>query len=387
MEVYARSLATALAEAGHSVRVVARFAHARPETMRGLHGGAERPRRVRAGAVETVTVAPSRLRLPLLAPLHRLHFRAPRLAVGLMRAALGPSLGRALDGVDVVHYSGTGRELLGFVAAAEAARRGVPLVVTPHTHEGVWGDSPLDAALYRRADRVVALTNDEAGRLEALGVAPAALATVGHGVCVRGDGDGARFRERHGLGAAPVVLFLGRQTADKGLPALLDAMPSLWADVPEARVVVAGPPAEPMPWPSDARLCRLGRLSEAEREDALAAATVLCLPSEGEAFGLVVLEAWAYGVPVVVSDLPTLRERVEHVGGGLVTPTTPDTLARALARVLGDPRLGAALGTKGRGHAAGCTWARTASRTAAVYRAAIRDRASAAPLGGDERGL
>ncbi len=382
MEAYLHALAEALAERGHGVSVVTRFARARPETMAGLHAGWEPARRHRDGrGVAVETVSPTRPGRLLLRAVHRAHFRAPGLAARLMATALGRSLRRAVRGADVVHYSGTGRELLGFVAAAEAARRAVPFVVTPHTHQGQWGEGAVDRALYRAADRVVALTNDERQRLAAMGVAPSAIAVVGHGVCVRGDGDGRRFRDRHGLGDAPVVLFLGRQSAAKGLDVLLDAVPGLRARVPGARVVVAGPPGDrPAAPTSEAGVCRLGLLSDGEREDALAAASVLCLPSEGEAFGLVVLEAWAYGVPVVVSDLPTLRERVDAAGGGVAVPRTAGAVSHALARLLTEPETRGAMGAAGRRHAAGCTWARAAAQVDALYRDAVRQRA--APGGG-----
>jgi glycosyltransferase involved in cell wall biosynthesis len=249
--------------------------------------------------------------------------------------------------------------------------------VTPHTHAGVWGDSPLDLALYRRADGVVALTDDERARLAALGVREERLRVVGHGVSVRGGGDGEGFRRRHGL-TGPVVLFLGRKARYKGYPLLLEAAPALWARVPDAHFVLAGPAdAEALPPAlaavrADPRVRDLGFLSDAEREDAFAACDVFGLPSEAEAFGLVVVEAWAYGKPVVARDIPTLRERVGGAGGGLLVPGRADALADALARLLSDAPLRAALGARGRAEAERRTWPRVAQEMAALYGAGRR---------------
>jgi len=46
-----------------------------------------------------------------------------------------------------------------------------------------------------------------------------------------------------------------------------------------------------------------GRVSEGDKYDWLAAADLLCLPSLGETFGVVILEAWSVGTPAVVSDI------------------------------------------------------------------------------------
>ena len=373
MEMYLRELAIALATEGHDVRVVTRFARDRPVDVKAMHGGAEPPRHYDDGGVRVHVVAPGRARAAFLKPVYRLHYRAPALAVRLTEFALGRSMRKALRGCDVIHFSGSGRELLGFVARRIAASMDVPFVVTPHTHQGVWGDGEIDLRLYRQAARVIALTHDEAGRLRHAGVGPDAIEVIGHGVSVRGGGDGSAFRDRHGLGSAPLVLFLGRKTADKGYDLLLEAAFELWSQVPDARIVLAGTPGAPRPVPpsmDDPRVVDLGHIDDREREDAYAACDVFCLPSEAEAFGLVILEAWSYGKPVVVSDIPTLVERVGG-GGGLVVPRDAGQIAGALARLLTNEVLRRNQGDLGRSVAERSTWQRAARSMAALYMEAV----------------
>ena len=375
MEIYLRKLAAALAEAGYRVRVVTRFAQRQPADVRGMHTGHEEARSYRDGSVDIDVIAPTALLRPLLAPVYRLHFRLPHLAARLLHAAHGRSLRRALADADVVHFSGNGRELLGFGVAREAARRGIPLIITPHTHADAWGDGPIDFDLYRKAKAVVALTEDERSRLCSAGIPASAVRIVPHGVSVRGGGDGMAFRLRHGLADHPVVLFLGRKTPDKGFDLLLEAASHLWREVPNARIVLAGTegPVRPLPAAAaDARVVQLGRIDDAEREDAYAACDVFCLPSAAEAFGLVVLEAWGYGKAVVTSDIPTLRERLRQ-GGGITAPLHPDALAHALARVLTNEGLRNVLGQEGRALAATATWAATASVMGEIYEATRAD--------------
>jgi glycosyltransferase involved in cell wall biosynthesis len=74
---------------------------------------------------------------------------------------------------------------------------------------------------------------------------------------------------------------------------------------------------------------------------------VLCLPSSSESFGLVVPEAWSQRVPVVVSDIPVLRELVSDSGGGLVASPDPESFANAIVSLLGDPARARSMGRAG----------------------------------------
>jgi glycosyltransferase involved in cell wall biosynthesis len=80
-----------------------------------------------------------------------------------------------------------------------------------------------------------------------------------------------------------------------------------------------------------------GPLIGADLDDAYAAADLLVLPSLGETYGMVVAEALARGLPVVVSDVGGVREAVGDPGAGLfVPPGDPVALTQALRRWLTD---------------------------------------------------
>ena len=151
MEAYLDHLSAALHGAGHTVRVVTRFTQERPTPFSALLASSEPPSVTETGGVTVQVIAPSSLRRLLLRPVYRLHHRRATqpLAIRLMQAAFGPALREALRGCEVVHFSGCGREMLGFVAAHIAREMGVPFVVTPHMHIGSWGDGAFDFSLYR----------------------------------------------------------------------------------------------------------------------------------------------------------------------------------------------------------------------------------------------
>jgi glycosyltransferase involved in cell wall biosynthesis len=109
-----------------------------------------------------------------------------------------------------------------------------------------------------------------------------------------------------------MILYIGRKAVDKGYPLMVEAFKFLHAKIPAATLVCMGPAsldAEVKPVPG---VIELEYVSEDEKHDALAACTCLCVPSEGESFGLVYMEAGRYRKPVVGRRLPVLEELLGH---------------------------------------------------------------------------
>lgn len=157
-----------------------------------------------------------------------------------------------------------------------------------------------------------------------------------------GAADG--FRRRLGLGAAPVVLFMGRLNPIKGPDLLVEAFARIAPRFPEPVLVVAGPD-EGM----RGGLVRLaarcgiahrvrfvGRIDHHRTPDAYRAASLLVVPSRSEAMSLVALEAGASGTPVLLTEACGL-DFGGRIGGGLTVAATIDGLSDGLARLLGNP--------------------------------------------------
>lgn len=146
----------------------------------------------------------------------------------------------------------------------------------------------------------------------------------------------------------PVIGMATRLAAEKGVDVLLDALPMVFARVPDASVLFAGQ-VEGV-WGEDALRARvLPRIRALEADgrwtwagvvapEAMPAfyrrLSVLAVPSVNgtESFGLVQIEAMLEGVPVVASDLPGVREPVRMTGLGRIVPIG-DAAALAAALV------------------------------------------------------
>jgi glycosyltransferase involved in cell wall biosynthesis len=108
--------------------------------------------------------------------------------------------------------------------------------------------------------------------------------------------DATGFRDRYGL-RGPLVLYLGQLSAAKGVDELLEMWTAYRAHG-SGTLLLAGNVQMALPRRDDVFV--LGRVSDADKWSALAAADALVLPSHLESLGIVLLEAWQVGTPVLV---------------------------------------------------------------------------------------
>lgn len=130
----------------------------------------------------------------------------------------------------------------------------------------------------------------------------------------------------------PSVVFAGRLTAEKGVTALVRAWLLWGAAAPELRIVGDGELRDPLERLAatvpDTPIRFLGQLSGDAAQAEIARACLLVLPSEGfETFGLVILEAFAFGTPAAVSAIGPLPSIVRDGENGVVfAPGDPTAL-------------------------------------------------------------
>lgn len=280
------------------------------------------------------------------------------------------------DGVDVLHS-------LGYVGPV---RPGVPHVVTVHDliYRGFAEHLSLSRRLAlrtfvrgaARGARVV-ITDSEASRRQLVAELPVPAERI-HVVALAPrsgwSDDPTRVVPEHlearGV-AAPYVLALGSASPSKNLPRLVRAFARL--DHTDLLLVLAGdlPPdgevAEVIAHEGIAdRVVITGYVPDRDLEALLGAARVLAFPSTYEGFGLPVLDAQRLGVPVVCSTAASLPE-VAGDGAAFAEPTSVDSLAGALARVVEDPDERDRLVAAGRTNVEQFSWERTARATSELY--------------------
>lgn len=154
---------------------------------------------------------------------------------------------------------------------------------------------------------------------------------------------------------APVIGFVGRLAADKGVSDLAAAWARVREEMPEAHLLMVGSPEDndPVDPASMAQLERDPRVHLVGfRRDVrpfYGAMSVLTLPSAREGFPQTMLEGSAMGVPTVGSDVPGVRDAVQDGVTGLLFPVHDHhALADRLLSLLRDPAGRAEMGAAGR---------------------------------------
>ncbi len=146
-----------------------------------------------------------------------------------------------------------------------------------------------------------------------------ALVLIEHGVAVPAPSRGrsATLRAFGVPDDGPILLNVGRLTAQKNQAVVIRALPAL----PSARLVIAGGGPQLAEWRAMAaalgvasRVHFLGDVEASEIANLYGAADLFVFPSTWESFGLAAVEAAMSGLPLVVSDLPVLREVLSAVG-------------------------------------------------------------------------
>ncbi|MCS6918502.1 MAG: glycosyltransferase family 4 protein, partial [Fimbriimonadales bacterium] len=136
----------------------------------------------------------------------------------------------------------------------------------------------------------------------------------------------------------------GRMVREKGVQILLQALPMVRAQIPQAKLVIVGGGYRAH-LEEFVRFCCLedavqftGFIPDADLLKLYRVIDVAVYPSLYEPFGIVALEAMAAGAPVVVSDAGGLKEVVRPEETGIVTwAGNPESLAWGVLRVLTDP--------------------------------------------------
>jgi phosphatidylinositol alpha-mannosyltransferase len=354
------ALASQLMEAGHDVRVLAPFD---PDVRRTaiLHRGARPQAREKPdwliplggtvgfpsnGAVSNLAATPT--------------------AVSTLRREL--RAGR----FDVVHLHEPVAPALGWDALTST---GAPLVGTFHCYSE---SAPPHRAAYllgarRKLNHLdVRIAVSEAAAWTGRRFYGGEYRIVPNGVTL--PAGGAPPARQRASGEPLRIAFVGQAVERKGLPVLLRAFEALRAQVPAELAIVGASQEEVAPLLVEpAGIIALGRVSDAERQQILLAADVLCAPSlGGESFGMVLTEAFAAGTPVVASDIAGYRDVVAHGRDGLLVPRgDPTRLAETLRDLALEPSAAMRMGEHARRSAERYAWPHVAAEVAGAYEDAV----------------
>ena len=208
----------------------------------------------------------------------------------------------------------------------------------------VWGDKILD-----KAEKVIALTEDEVVEYSKMGVPRDKIVIIPNGIdltlynCLPSKG---AFKSKYGIPQEEkIVLFLGRVHKIKGIDLLIEAFSTLFTEMPNVTLVIVGPDdgyleelqKQIMQLDIAEKIVFTGPIYGEEKLSAYVDADVYVLPSLYESFSNTVLEAWACGTPVIVTESCAISTAVREAG--IVVKRDSTELTEGIKKILLDDTL------------------------------------------------
>lgn len=286
----------------------------------------------------------------------------------------------------VLHVHSLNTDSLFVPSVLQASVRKLPIVVTPHFHplrlqlESLKFKAYFELVakkLLKRVDAVVALTPTEKQYyenedIERVYEIPNGVDLSNHTVC---EEKMEAFDKAHDPGKTK-ILFVGRTVENKNLKVIIESLPFITKDRKEILLYIVGSYTQHARQ-LQALVRRLGvarnvrfffNVSENDLPYYYEVSDLVVLPSKYEAFGIVMLEAWAHKKPVVVSNRGGMKDVVSQGGGVVMNTFKPEKWASTLIGMLNDERQLKRLGD--RGHELileKYTWSKVAQKLVEVY--------------------
>jgi glycosyltransferase involved in cell wall biosynthesis len=284
-------------------------------------------------------------------------------------------LARTGRGYDLIHATPSPFYSLIYPAYLAARFWRKPFAVTPFVHTGTpRGDSQMamhtgadQLAVLKKSDLVIVQSSVERKALIEKGVPECKVNVLGMGVNsddVSG-GDSRRFRSKYKIAEKEkIIAYVGALIRDKGAFHLLDAVARIEEPSP-VRLVMAGHASVEFKKhlsekPKRIRECcvLMGNVGGRDKIDLFEACDVLALPSRADSYGIVFLEAWLAGKPVIGAYAGGIPEVISDGEDGFLVPFGDvHMLSECLFHLLNDPELRRRMGRKGRKKVLkSCTW-------------------------------
>jgi glycosyltransferase involved in cell wall biosynthesis len=231
----------------------------------------------------------------------------------------------------------------------------IPLIYTTHSADLILNPNLLNIfkhiaeyVLFRVSDHVTTPTESIKRRLiSRFGLPPSKITPIPYGIELNRISPARPSPEIEN----PIILYPARICKRKNQMALLEAAVSILKIIPGARFVIAGPVVDSRYFSSLKKFTKennfsssvefTGELARMKIYELYRKASAVVFPTLYETQGVVIIEAMAFGVPIVASDIGPIKDVVGLREGSaiLIDPQRPEELGSAIIRIIRDGKL------------------------------------------------
>ena len=282
------------------------------------------------------------------------------IAPGMLR------LGKKIKEYDVIHTHNE-HSFAAMVAAYLRKRTDVPLILTCHGQlrfgskmadyfERVYSRI-IGRGIFKAADRIISLSSSDLNYISSLGLDPKKISILPNAIDPEElfkigssssmiDSSRSSFLKKYSLAGKRIIMFVGPVIQRKGVEYLIKSIPKVLKKTGDDSVFVLVGGGEFLnrarrlvkEMQINDRVIFTGRLTEEELIEIYRCADLFVLPSLSEGVPTTILEAMYFGVPVVATDIPGVKDHFKDVAL-LVPPKNEDRLAEAIVKLLEDEEL------------------------------------------------
>jgi glycosyltransferase involved in cell wall biosynthesis len=236
----------------------------------------------------------------------------------------------------------------------------MPFVFIPITH--IHHPSAYDPAVKKileKADSVIACTEFEKQFLIKQGLPEQKIVSIPLGIDCRFASSAYDFRKEYGLSQELIVGYIGRKIDKKGVNHLVEAMRIVWKRYPQTRLLLAGKLEKDYEGTFDAlikslssdeqkRLIVINEMDDNQKNGMYRALDLFVMVSQIDSFGIVYLESWLFGKPVVGARNTPQETVIDHEHDGLLVEYgNVSELAQAIEKILSNKFFRETLGRNG----------------------------------------
>ncbi len=259
--------------------------------------------------------------------------------------------------IDLIHA----HDWMVYTAAREIKMSfNVPMVATIHATE--WGRNQgvlysdlqkrihkLELQLTNEADKVFVCSDYMKNEVQhVFGLNPGKVEIIHNGVPLPVEfvHDLTLTRKAFTPYGEKMIFYVGRLVFEKGVQSLIDAMPAIINQIPNAKLIIAGTGSMESELKSRASYLGnhvkfLGYIDDQKKNELFQIADVCVIPSFYEPFGIVALETMRYRRPLVISDTGGMKELIEHgIEGYKALPGNPESLTYHIVDLINDQQKG-----------------------------------------------